>query len=181
MPNKTTNSKILLDILAKTSQTLIDFGTFFYDMKHWRSAYMRGGSAYVRELKKLKNEKGVRLAYESLRRSKYITARKIGKKLIISLTAKGVAKTLSEQLLSTKPNAQNFYTVVIFDIPETERLARRQFRLFLRQSGFKKLQQSVWVSNNDVLQSLAKFIKQIKLQCWVNVFYAKNFLYPPHS
>jgi DNA-binding transcriptional regulator PaaX len=113
-------------------------------------------------------------ALRSLQRNKFITARKIGKKLIIELTAKGVSATLSEQLRQEILLPSGTYTMVIFDIPETEREARRQFRWLLRQGEFIKLQQSVWISKHNVQNTITRFIKNLKLDKWVNVGLVSN-------
>lgn len=89
-----------------------------------------------------------------------------------------MAATLAIKLKQT-PRSVRGYTVVIFDIPQSENTARRQLRLLLRQGGFYKLQQSVWASSNDNYELLADFIKHLKLQQWVNLFRGSNFLYLP--
>ena len=172
-------SKTLLHILVASGQTTFDVLDILSNYKNYRSAYLRGGPTYVNELRNIKKTVSAQIALRSLARSKYIKAQKIGKRLTIALTEKGKTVYLAEQLRNAKLNPQKFYTVVIFDIPETQRLARRQLRLLLRQGGFIKLQQSVWVSKADTYELMSKLIRELKLQAWVNIYHAANFLKGP--
>jgi DNA-binding transcriptional regulator PaaX len=133
-----------------------------------------GGSARVSEIKKLQNISSAKICLRKLKEGKFIKARKIGKKLIIELTDKGVAATLSEQLRQETLLPSGTYTLVIFDIPETEREARRHFRWLLRQGEFIKLQQSVWISKHNVQNTITQFVKKLKLEKWVNVGLVSN-------
>ncbi|MBI5733366.1 MAG: CRISPR-associated endonuclease Cas2 [Candidatus Kerfeldbacteria bacterium] len=176
---KRTNTKILLALLTQTGQAVIDFYTFLNDVRYHRGTYIRGGSDLVREIKKLQQDKEAKLALRHLREANYIKTKKMGNRLMVTLTAKGFAKSLNIKLRQAAPHPSKFYTVVIFDIPESENLSRRQFRLLLRQGGFIKLQQSVWISKNDTYQLIAGFIKKMKLEPWINIFRATDFLHIP--
>lgn len=169
-------TKLLLSLLATTGQATIDFSTMLYDLKYHRGAYVRGGHALVKEYQRFSREREARLVLGQLKRANYVKAQRIGNRLMVSLTTKGRAASLAGQLKAASPRGDKLVTVVIFDIPESQNQARRQFRLLLRQGGFTKLQQSVWVSRADTYYLLARFIKQVKLQRWVNIFHAKNFL-----
>ncbi|MFH1867199.1 MAG: CRISPR-associated endonuclease Cas2 [Patescibacteria group bacterium] len=174
-------SKTLLYILFQAGKTIGDSITIANDTRRWQSALLQGGLGYLRLRRKLENERNARQAFYNLKRNNYIKAKKIGKRLILSLTSKGTEVLLREQLLRAPKHHQQYFTVVAFDIPESENRARRQFRWFLRQSGFKKLQQSVWVNNRNVYKPLADLIKQLNIDGWVNVFVANNFLRPPQK
>jgi len=171
-------TKVILSLLVKAGGTAADFCTTMSDLRSYQSAYLLGGHTYVQELKRLKKERDVKRALYQLKHVKYVKARRIGKQLEVSLTEKGLAVTLASQLKQA-PKRKHGLTVVVFDIPQTENEARRQFRLLLRQGGFVKLQQSVWVSQKDNYKLLVDFVKKIKLQPWINVFYGSNFLHQP--
>jgi len=172
-------SKILLFLLSRTGELAVGSLVALYDIRRWGWAYVKDGGASIREIKQLQNKSRVREAYRSLKRHRYLVERKVGKRLMITLTNKGKLILLQQQLHQADLLPKGNFTVVIFDIPESERLSRRQFRLLLRQSGFIKLQQSVWVSQRDVRQIVADFVRRIKLGRWVNVYYGSNFLVPP--
>ncbi len=172
-------SKIILTLLAQTGQTAIDYYNFFADLKFNRGYYLRGGHDLVVKMKKLQEEKLIKVTLKNLQRSNYIKAKKIGQRLTIFLTKKGLASTLAIRLKQSPTSKHKLATVVIFDIPQSQNAARRQFRLLLRQGGFTKLQQSVWASQRDNYNLVIEFVKQTKLTPWVNVFHANNFLTPP--
>ncbi len=172
-------TKLLLALLARTGEASIDFYTFLHDLRYHRGTYMRGGHELVQELKRLGEAKQAQRVLDRLHQARYLKAHEIGNRLIVTLTKKGLAAALAVQLHQAPRRADKLCTVVIFDIPETERGARRQFRLLLRQGGFTKLQQSVWVSRGDTHELVTKFVKQAALEAWVNVFLATSFLHLP--
>ncbi|MBI5733881.1 MAG: hypothetical protein HY973_02970 [Candidatus Kerfeldbacteria bacterium] len=172
-------TKLLLNVLISTGKEIINFIEFSNDIRHYQSIFRTGGYEAVQEFKKLQQVNQLKKTINNLKHSNLIKTKKIGKKLIISLTDKGKISSLSLQLRQAERHHNKLYTIVIFDIPETQRLARRHFRLLLRQGEFKKLQQSVWVSPRDNFQLLTNFIKRHQLNKWVNVFYGQNFFLLP--
>ncbi|MFH1111980.1 MAG: CRISPR-associated endonuclease Cas2 [Patescibacteria group bacterium] len=172
-------TKTLLYLLFQAGKTVIDAATIAQDISRWHTAYLQGGLSYVRLRKQLAQQHLVRAALYNLKYKRYLTAHKIGKRLIVSLTYKGQRALIKERLRQAPTHSRGFYTVVIFDIPETEATTRRQFRWLLRESGFTKLQQSVWVSNRDIWEPLTQFIQQVNIEQWVNVLRVDKFLSPP--
>lgn len=70
-----------------------------------------------------------------------------------------------------KPNLDGIWKMVIFDIPETDRYVRNVLRQKLQDLGFKKWQNSIWISPYELdkdleneLSTLAKkyFVRLIK-------------------
>ena len=141
-------------------------------------AFQKGGAGYVSELKKLSQERELRNVLHQLKKQKYITEYKLGQRLMLKLTNKGVHATLATRLKVAPSLKRGECTLVAFDIPRTQNEARRQFRWLLRQGGFIKLQQSLWVSRADCHQTLTQLIQELKLQRWVSIAYAHNFLPP---
>ncbi|HAO81139.1 MAG TPA: CRISPR-associated endonuclease Cas2 [Candidatus Veblenbacteria bacterium] len=170
-------SKLLLGLLASTGQASIDFYTLLYDMRYHRRAYIAGGHALVKEYQRLEKEHAVKEALRQLKRRHYIKTQKVGKRLMVTLTQKGSMATLAVNLQRAAMRSDKLYTVVVFDVPQSQNTVRRQLRLLLRQGGFIKLQQSVWMSKTDTYELIAQFIKQVKLEPWVNVFRARDFLH----
>lgn len=91
-------------------------------------------------------------------------ARKIKRQLpVYSITIHGVNelnKTLGG--LSEKENQpwDRRWRLVIFDIPESKRKLRDQFRNFLRQLGFGQLKSSVWLSPWNKGEKVKPYIKR---------------------
>ncbi len=172
--------RALTAILTTTHETAIDLASLLAAIQQgYGPAYAKGGAGYVAELKHFKQVRELRKVVYRLQRTRYINARKIGTRLELTLTRKGYTVTLHEQLKNAPPLPKGVFTVVTFDIPFTQNRSRRRFRWFLRQGGFKKLQQSVWVTDHNVHTLLTKFIQEHKLQPWVNVFNGNNFLALP--
>lgn len=173
-------TKILLTVLANATNTTVELGQLTLALgQGYGTAWRRGGREYVAEIKHLRQARRLRTTLNQLRYKKYIVARKTGNHLLISLTPKGRAATLVYRLQQATPHPAGYYTVVIFDIPESQAWARKQFRLLLKQGGFTKLQQSVWVSRADTYKAVVEFVQKVKLQSWVNVYHATNFLNQP--
>lgn len=174
---KTPTSKLLLHLLATSGRATVDFAIFFHDMRHHRQAYMMGGHTLVKEYQRLQKQRVALEALRQLQRRNYLKAKKVGNRLLITLTQKGTTASLSSKLQQAPTRTDGLYIVVIFDVPQSQNTARRQLRLLLRQGGFTKLQQSVWMSKTDTYDLIAQFIKRIKLEPWVNVFRARDFLH----
>ncbi|MEK7496596.1 MAG: hypothetical protein AAB657_01690 [Patescibacteria group bacterium] len=165
-------SNTVLTSLYASGLAAVEFYNWTNNFKHWGYHY-ESNREWKDYLKYFKNKKKTRNLLYSLNRRKYIKINKTGDKVIISLTDKGKMAALKNSLLQTKKMSDK-YTVVIFDIPETARLARVLFRKLLKEASFKKLQQSVWISNGDARDIMIKFIKEQKIDKWVNVFYATD-------
>jgi len=56
---------------------------------------------------------------------------------------------LSNKLIKAIPMPSGWVTLVSFDIPESQKRVRQEFRKFLRSLGFRLKHQSVWVSDMD--------------------------------
>ena len=180
MPTKTPLSKVLLTVITSLGESIVELGNLTAALQQgYGSAWRQGGQTYVAELKRLRDRQTLRRTLQQLRRAKYLTARRTGQRLLITLTAKGTASMLANRLRQAKADQAGFCTVVIFDIPESQSWARKQFRVLLKQGGFTKLQQSVWVSRLDTYDIVVAFVKEVKLRQWVNVFRAKDFLQQP--
>ena|SRR3989338_2155008 len=178
--SQTPLTKALLCFLRELGDTAIDFVHLAESLSsHYGSAYSRGGYEYVAELKQLAKEQKLRQIVYALRRSKYIKAAKVGSRFMLELTEKGKAATLLHQLRTSPWHRENTYTIVIFDIPETQRAARLQFRQLLKAGGFKLLQHSVWISQRDSYKVVADFITRLRLKRWVNVYHATDLLHSP--
>ncbi|HBV33681.1 TPA: CRISPR-associated endonuclease Cas2 [Patescibacteria group bacterium] len=173
-------TKMILLTLAGLADTAVDLGNLTTAVgQRYGSAWRRGGQEYVAELKRLRRKQILRTTINQLRYRKYITARSVGQRLLITLTNKGHAATIVYRLKLAKPHPPGRYTVVIFDVPESQAAARKQLRLLLKQGGFCKLQQSVWLSQTNTYQTVAEFVQQTKLFEWVNVYQADHLLHPP--
>ncbi|MFH1866962.1 MAG: CRISPR-associated endonuclease Cas2 [Patescibacteria group bacterium] len=182
MPPKRRQSltKILLWILNDIGSSVVEYEKLLEALTTgYRSAYFQGGSSYVAELKYFRQRAAAKQKLRELARRRYIKIIRRGQQMSIVLNDKARSASLPQRLRATPRLKSGWYTVVIFDIPEHLRSERRQFRFLLRQGGFKRLQQSVWVTKQNVLTLIADFIRQAKIRQWVNAYRAKDFLKAP--
>ena len=159
---------MILLTLAGLADTAVDLGNLTTAVgQRYGSAWRRGGQEYVAELKRLRRKQILRTTINQLRYRKYITARSVGQRLLITLTNKGHAATIVYRLKLAKPHPPGRYTVVIFDVPESQAAARKQLRLWGRRPFI------------GAYQTVAEFVQQTKLFEWVNVYQADHLLHPP--
>lgn len=175
-------TKVLLTVVADVAGSAVDLAGFFAALQAgYGSAYHKGGAGYVAELRQFRHPGVAQAAFRNLKRSNFITTRPRGDKVVVALTDKGRSALLVQELRRLEPRRGPRATVVIFDVPQRASATRRQFRWLLRQGGFTKLQQSVWVGPVPAYELVARFIRQEQLEAWVNVFRADSFLVPPRS
>ncbi|MBI5466348.1 MAG: hypothetical protein HY974_03605 [Candidatus Kerfeldbacteria bacterium] len=173
-------TKALLAFVAGLGDSAVEFGSLWSALATgYGSAYRRGGSAYVSELKRFKKQIDLKRKINELARRRYIRVRRLGRSFVISLTDKGQAATVISRLRQAQAHPRGWHTVVIFDIPEEMSNARKLLRALLKQGGFKRLQQSVWVSKADAYNTMVEFVKHSRVEAWVNVYYATQFLSSP--
>lgn len=135
---------------------------------NYQRAIVRHGWAYARELKEIHDQRDLNRRLRELKRQRFIQDRRVGHHMELSLTEQGKI-TLYLDRLRNQHDSGTVVTLIIFDIPETERLIRRQFRQFLKQAGFKKLQQSVWIRRADVYGTAQDVLRHLKAERWVIV------------
>lgn len=110
-----------------------------------------------------------------LQKNHWAETKKIGDKIIIKLTQDG--KVAATQFLIAKNRSMlpdGKIIILSFDIPESSRLLREMFRNSLRRMGFKKIQQSVWMTRKDVGNLLKKYLRLLKISRWVLIYLAKE-------
>lgn len=79
------------------------------------------------------------------------------------LTPKGEKRVLKNKVkeIKKRKDPNNYWLMVIFDIPEKRKRDRDLFRFCLYNLGFQKLQQSIWVSPYDVYKELKNIVKKL--------------------
>lgn len=68
----------------------------------------------------------------------------------------------------------NNWLIVIFSIPEKNRKSRDDFRKYLIENGFGRLQSSVWLSYWDKESQINEFIINNNIQKNITIFYSKK-------
>lgn len=90
------------------------------------------------------------------------------------LTDKGRMAALRHKMVKSKKLLTNEYCIVIFDVPESERRIRNFFRTFLKESGFKQLQKSVWFTKNDISDDVTRLVRAADAERWIRVITATS-------
>lgn len=130
------------------------------------------GLAGIRRIVRENRERELRAWIRSARRSRLVTARKIGDRLRVRLSDKGEIHLLKLRIRRARPLPRGEAIIVAFDMPVSQKPARESFRHFLKSCGFVRLQQSVWSTSRDVAAPLRTFIERNGLDDWVRVFRA---------
>lgn len=88
----------------------------------------------------------------------------------VKLTNKAKIKII-DQIASTN-NVDGKCRLISFDIPETKRTNRNNFRRAIKRIGFRQVQKSLWVSNRNVSDLVELAIKEYKVSEYVAYFVA---------
>lgn len=137
----------------------------------------RQSNLIEREFKKQERQKYYNLLFY-LKKAGLIEERNKDNKKFFILTKKGKNKLT---LLKNKNNEKlpkfsyekekgSKFTIVIFDIPETERRKRDWLRVVLRNLDFKMIQKSVWIGKVKIPKEFLDDLFKLKLIDFVEVF-----------
>ena len=161
-------NRALLHFIREASQATIETVDLYSFFLNYQRAIARQGFAYARELKQIHDAQDLKRRLRELKRQRFIEARKIGERIEFGLTDQGAITMHLDKLRSNK-GAGKIATIIIFDVPESERFIRERFRLLIKRAGFKKLQQSVWMIQGDSYESVKELIQFLKAEKWVSV------------
>ena len=102
----------------------------------------------------------------------FVAIHKEGENGVVSITEKGKRELdryrFHEKSLEKK-RWDKKWRIVIYDIPEDKRGVRDLFRRRLKEWGFKKWQQSTWITKKDVTEKLRKLVKKLGITNWVAI------------
>lgn len=156
---KNSLSQVILLGLEKSIDAYVRIEDYLYHS----GAYLYGS----RPLKKA----ALSAAIKRLREGGLVEKKIDQRKIILKLTELG-----REYL---EDDSQQFrwdgkWRIVIFDIPENQRVVRNLFRRRLKNWGFRIWQQSVWITKRDVTKKLNMLIKDLKLEDWVAIIESQS-------
>jgi DNA-binding transcriptional regulator PaaX len=117
-----------------------------------------------------------------LKRDGLIKEQKRSAKILFTLTLKGKhrLKTLrSEQLNALpsrkyEPEVNNVFTIVAFDVPESQRRKRVWLRSVLRNLGFRMLQKSLWLGKVKIPKKFIDDLYRLGLVDYIEIFEIKK-------
>jgi DNA-binding transcriptional regulator PaaX len=107
-----------------------------------------------------------------LKRKGYIAIKNFEQKKAVMLTRKGAAKVLRIQFKSGKRQLRKDekWQMIIFDVPETKKIFREILRNALRELGYQRLQDSVWVCPYEVEKETEWILSNYLLDSYVKTF-----------
>lgn len=158
------NQRVLLSIIdsvRKAGKALVDIAGipgYILDGYDMTSVYQKFHGTYYankegqRIREKARKEWGIKKAVKQLEEMKYIKIDKDGKR--VYLIDKGALELLKFRLTRYKPEWDEKWRIVIFDIPEDKRKQRDFLRTRLKWLGFKELHKSVWVFPYDIKKEM---------------------------
>ena len=161
-------SRALLYFIHEAAHSAVKAVESYSFFLNYQRAIMRHGWAYAHELKEIKDERELRRRLSELRRRRFIEARRVGKRIEFKVTDRG-ALALHLDCLHAQQDGGLVATLLIFDIPESERRVRDQIRQLLKQAGFQRFQQSVWLRRADVYEASVGLIRYLGAEKWVTV------------
>jgi CRISPR-associated endonuclease Cas2 len=105
-----------------------------------------------------------------LNRTGYVKVISKDGKKFLELTTKGQIESLLIASLHEKPlKWDGKWRMVIFDIPEEARNRRNQLRSLLTENGFRRLQDSVFVSPHPLNRYAIEYLKESKLISYIRI------------
>lgn len=163
MNAKTSIGDLILLSLEKAAEGYIRFEDFTYNTHKYLYGYPRPlkKSSLAQALRRLRQKGLVDFIEQD--------------KLLLRITKRGEEKILSEKF---NPKQQfkwdGMWRLVAFDIPENKREVRDLLRAKLKQWGFIRWQNSIWITQINCLVEFRSFINQVGIGRWVKVFESSN-------
>ncbi|PIQ92264.1 MAG: hypothetical protein COV69_03095 [Parcubacteria group bacterium CG11_big_fil_rev_8_21_14_0_20_39_14] len=107
-----------------------------------------------------------------LKRYGYLKEKSLESQKAFLITPKGHQKILKIKLktIDKKRRPDRKWQMAIYDIPESKKDIRDEFRNKLKILGHRELQKSIWICPYDVLEETEKIIKDYFLESYVKLF-----------
>ncbi len=155
MSNKKRN---ISDVLLELMENMVDITKTSISVK--RAWYWEYYKSIENDIKDSEERRKIYQQIYHLERFGYVS--KTG------LTAKGLLKIFKSKKADNELKKwDKKWRVVIFDIPEEQRVLRNRFRFFLNNFGFKLLQNSIWINPYADFDEVQKITKNLKIEQYV--------------
>ncbi len=138
----------------------------------YRAVYHPFAAEMTAERKRFQKIRAANAQLLVLKNANLVAEKQTAEGLVYALTKKGLEALIRERIIREEKKLNKLYCMVIFDIPESQRSARDDFRNFLRRAGFFQIQKSAWATDKDVADVLLDFVTIAKIERWVNIFIA---------
>jgi CRISPR-associated endonuclease Cas2 len=116
------------------------------------------------------NKSQYKNALLSLKRSRLLEIVVQNEKKFIKINQKGVLRVLLERAkISKHKKWDGKWRLILFDIPESFRIARNRFRKLLKQHGFTKLQASAFICPYELSSDAILYLKEAGLLDFIRI------------
>ena len=148
---------------------VIDFLDFIFDSVRLLPMPLETPYAYVRRQRRWQPGDGPKVVW-NLNRGGLIDVFEKNNQKFIKLTKKGELKILMQKATWQKRNVwDQKWRLIMFDIPEGSRKQRNLLRKLLKQAGFIKLQESVFISPYELNRQAIDFLKRSGLMEFIRI------------
>lgn len=136
-------------------------------LRHWHTGWTLEDKIWAEKTR-------AKRALIQLREKRFIEIRKQGGKIAYRLTDKGRVAALKDMIRISGKRGDGKITMVSFDIPEQENAVRCRLRYLLKDLEFKFVQRSLWASELDISDIIAKAIIDVGADKWVKVYLSQE-------
>lgn len=134
------------------------------------------GNPLLIEFRRNYEKKGARKNFAKmlhyLKRYGYLKEKFLENRKAFLITPKGHRKILKIKFktVEKKKRTDKKWQMVIYDIPESKKDIRDEFRNELKILGYKELQKSIWICPYDILKETEELVKNYSLGSYVKLF-----------
>ncbi|MBI4139323.1 hypothetical protein HY479_04235 [Candidatus Uhrbacteria bacterium] len=136
-------------------------------------ALMAYGFPFVKEVEAERAREQIAVTIHRLKKRKYIRETRIRKERALQLTVLGERYVIRSRDPLPPMLPEGLKTLVSFDIPERERTSRQAFRQGLKALGFRKLHESLWVSERDWTATIFRDLTMRGIGGWVKIVHGR--------
>ncbi len=162
---------------SHSAQLLLDLGELIKEVDFSLSRpgmVVRYGYDGAQEILRLQENALRQREFYRLQKRKLIRVCKKADEYRFAFSAEGLAELLRLRIKKAEMLPEGKLCIVVFDIPESQRLLRKQIRDLLSRAAFIPLQKSVWASPFDAGEALTQLFPTKKGRKWVRVFIAEE-------
>jgi len=128
----------------------------------------------IRRYKKMVTKQQFRKLIYYLKRNNWIKVKNLESKKAIIITKKGIDKVIKARFKIDGQQKQRRkdgkWIMIIFDIPHNHWKARSLLKSILINFGYKKFQQSVWITPYDVSEKTEQLLQFYSLDQYTRIF-----------
>ncbi len=164
-PLRNNVAREILDMLLEGTDLLLEWA----ENPHAQRRRLRGTLTHE-EWEKIFGDQKRKAALRRLKKKKWIQDRRHGNEVVFELNDKAIVEYLKASIKREPSRPGTRETLVVFDIPEAARNARKSWRRLLKAVGFQRLQLSVWSSMKDIGDQILALVKALGIEKWVKVY-----------